>query len=158
MRARILAVIPGDIVDAAVAACRATMAGNSEVPLADRIRALVSAFALLGVSTALIEKRFNRKTGDLLPEDLVDLRGIYKSLKDGMSKASDWFGDASGTAAESSVAAVVNKAVDAARQPQQTQPTAQPEPAPVTQAEPAPAPVTASAPAASIELEDDGPF
>lgn len=142
MRARILAVVPGDIVDAAVAACKETMKGNTEVPLADRIRALVSAFALLGVSTALIEKRFNRKTGDLLPEDLVDLRGIYKSLKDGMSKASDWFGDASGTASESSVAAVVNKAVDAARTPEQTAP----EPAPAPQAEPTPAPVTSSAP------------
>ena len=128
MRARILAVIPGDIVDAAVAACKDTMKGNSEVPLADRIRAVVSEFAKLGVSTALIEKRFSRKVGDLLPEDLVDLRGIYKSLRDGMSKASDWFGDASGTASEGTAAAVVNKAVDAAKAPAQnaTEPKAEP--------------------------------
>lgn len=149
MRARILAVIPGDIVDAAVAACKETMKGNSDVPLADRIRSLVTEFAKLGVSTALIERRFGRKSADLLPEDLVDLRGIYKSLRDGMSKASDWFGEASGTASESSVAAAVNAAVDASKAPAQTAP----EPAPVTQAEPAPVPATTSAP-----VVDDSAF
>jgi hypothetical protein len=117
MRARILAVIPGDIVDAAVAKCRDTMKGNSEMPMADRIRTLVSEFGKLGVASTLIERRFGRKTGDLLPEDLADLRAIFKSLRDGMSKASDWFGDATGTPSESKVAAAVNQAVAATQAP-----------------------------------------
>lgn len=93
LRARILAIIPGDLADAAVAKCRETLAGGSEVPLADRIRSVVAEFGKLGVKAALIEKRVGKKLDDLLPDDLVELRGIYKSLRDGMSKPSDWFGD-----------------------------------------------------------------
>lgn len=122
MRARILAVIPGDIVDAAVQACKDTMKGKSEIPMADRIRALVTEFGKLGVSASLIEKKYGRKTGDLLPEDLVDLRGIFKSLKDGVSKASDWFGDQTGSISESKTAALVNSAVDSQKKVVQPDP------------------------------------
>lgn len=94
MRARILAILPGDLVDAAVEKCRATLRGESEVPLADRVRQLVAAFAKLDVPAALIEKRLKKPATEITGEDLVDLRGIYKSLRDGMTKPSDWFNDA----------------------------------------------------------------
>lgn len=121
MRARILAVIPGDIVDAAVEQCRRTLAGETDVPMADRIRALLTEFGKLGISAAMIEKRAGKKTSDLLPEDLTDLRGIFKSLRDSMSKPSDWFGDSSGQVAQSATAAAVNagaagKAVESAKE------------------------------------------
>lgn len=118
MRARILAIMPGDLVDAAVARVRETLAGKSEKPLADRIRDLVAAFAKLDVPVTLIEKRTGKKTDELTGEDLIDLRGIYKSLRDGMTAPSAWFGEQPKQV--SSAAARVNAAV------------AQPDPTPAT--------------------------
>lgn len=108
MRARILAVIPGDVVDAAVAKCRETLAGRSDKPMVDRIRALVTEFGKLGVGPNLIEKRMKKPTAELTPDDLVDLGAVYKGIRDGISKVADWFGDQSGAAAQSPTAAIVN--------------------------------------------------
>lgn len=91
LRARILAILPPDLVDAAVAKCRATLEGKSDVPMADRIRALVDAFAGLGVRAELIERRLGKKLDEMLPEELADLRVIYKSIKDGIATASEHF-------------------------------------------------------------------
>jgi hypothetical protein len=93
LRARLLAILPPDLVDAAVNRCRATLAGKTETPMADRIRALVDGFAAIGVTAALIERRVGKKLDQLLPDELVDLRAVYKSIKDGVGKASDYFSD-----------------------------------------------------------------
>jgi hypothetical protein len=115
MRARILAILPGDLVEAAVEKCRATLRGESEVPLADRVRQLVAAFAKLDVPATLIEKRIKKPASEITGEDLADLRGIYKSLRDGMTKPSDWFG---GTTGVSALAAAAAGAETADRPPQ----------------------------------------
>lgn len=91
LRARLLAILPPDLVEAAVERCKATLQGNVEVPLADRVRALVDAFAGLGVSVQLLERKLGRPTAEVLPEELADLRAVYKSIKDGTAKASDFF-------------------------------------------------------------------
>jgi hypothetical protein len=108
LRARILAIIPGDIEEAALERCRQTMAGNSDIPLADRVRKMVSEFAKLGVKSSHLEKRVGKPLADLLGDDLAELAGIYKSIRDGMSKATDWFGTVAKPA--SSVAAAVQEA------------------------------------------------
>jgi hypothetical protein len=92
LRARILAILPPDLVDAAVSRCRSTMAGNSDQPLVDRIRRMGEAFAKMQITTDMIEKRLGHKLGDTTPDELADMMGIYQSLKDGMSGISDWFG------------------------------------------------------------------
>lgn len=110
MRARILAVIPGDLADAAVAKCKETLRGNTEKPMIDRIRDVVAAFEKLGIKAKHIEKRFDKRMSDMLPDDLVELRSIYKSMRDGMTKAADWFGDTRevGAAAKAITASVVH--------------------------------------------------
>jgi hypothetical protein len=93
MRARILAILPADLVDAAVAECRATLAkkGSSE-PLADRIKRMLAAFSALGVTAKLIEERLGHPLDQTLAEELVDLQGIHTSIKEGHTKAGEWFG------------------------------------------------------------------
>lgn len=91
LRARLLAILPPDLVEAATKRCKATLAGNVEVPLADRIRSLVDAFAGLGVSMQLLERKLSKPTSEILPEELADLRAVYKSIKDGTAKAADFF-------------------------------------------------------------------
>lgn len=91
LRARILAVLPPDLVEAAVNECRKTLAGNNDTPLIDRINNMVVAFKKFGVKIDTIEKRLNRKIDTMTAEDISEYIGIYNSLKDGNSSVSDWF-------------------------------------------------------------------
>lgn len=94
LRARILAILPADLVQAAVDQCSKTLASGGDAPMADRIRSMLVAFKALGVPSALIEKRLGHPLDNLTGEELADLRKIHNSLRDNVSKLSDWFGDA----------------------------------------------------------------
>lgn len=94
LRACILGVIPGDVIDAAVARCGKTLE-SSDVPMEDQIRKLVLAFDELGVKTEHLEKRLGHKLDSTIPQEIVTLRGIYKSIKDGMADRSQFFDIAS---------------------------------------------------------------
>lgn len=91
LRACILGVIPGDVQDLAVAECRKTLAGNNSEPLVDRVRKMIDKFGALSVTQEMLEKRLGYKVSACDEHDLVNLRSIYTSLKDGMSKREDWF-------------------------------------------------------------------
>lgn len=91
LRARILAILPPDLVEAAVNECRKTLAGNNDTPISDRINKMVAAFAKFGVKIETIEKRLGRKIDTMTTEDISEYIGIYNSLKDGNSSISDWF-------------------------------------------------------------------
>jgi hypothetical protein len=91
-RACILSLIPGDIVDAAEAECDKTLKGDNSEPLIDRVRKMASAFLEIGVTTDMLEKKRLGHVLDATDEnELVALRKIYVSLRDGMSKREDWF-------------------------------------------------------------------
>lgn len=94
LRACILAALPGDVVDAAEQRCKKTLE-SSDTPIADQIRKLVLAFDELGVKSEHIEKRLGHKLDATIPAEIVTLRGIYKSLKDGMADRSQFFDIAS---------------------------------------------------------------
>ena len=93
LRARILAIIPGDLIQAAVEQCNRTLAGGNEVPLADRIRLMITAFGSLNVTPAMLEKRLIHPLDKTTPEELASLRKIHNSIRDGMSKIGNWFND-----------------------------------------------------------------
>ena len=90
VRACILGVIPGDVVDEAVKACETTLTAKVEIT-PERIKGLVESFAQFGVTKAHIEKRIQRHVDAITAGQILSLRKIFNSLKDGMSKASDWF-------------------------------------------------------------------
>lgn len=91
LRARILAVLPSDLVDDAIKECKKTLAGQNDTPLIDRVKNMVVAFEKLGVTQEMIEKRLNRKIDTMSSSDFADYIGIFNSLKEGQTKASDWF-------------------------------------------------------------------
>ena len=91
LRACILAVIPGDVVEAAVEQCEATLNGVSDEPIEDRIKKLVHAFKSLGVSKGMLEARLGHKIEATINAELTTLRTIFKSLKDGMASRDDFF-------------------------------------------------------------------
>lgn len=57
LRSCILAVIPGDVVDAAIEQCEKTLAGSNGEPLEDLIRKMILGFVEFGITTPMIEKR-----------------------------------------------------------------------------------------------------
>ncbi len=91
LRARILAVLPPDLVDAAVDECKRTQMQGGEKSVGDRVRDMTQAFVRIGVSVDMLAARLGRSLDTATPEDLVDLRGIFQSIKDGQSSVRDWF-------------------------------------------------------------------
>lgn len=91
LRARLLAILPPDLVDAAVMQCRATLAGKTDEPVSDRIRRILKAFSKYGVTERHIETYLEKNIDDVLPEDIADLQGIYNSIKGGQAGAADFF-------------------------------------------------------------------
>ena len=91
LRSRILAILPTDLVDMAIAECKKTLAGNNDEPLIDRVKKMVVAFSKLGVTQEQIEKRLGRKVDTMTIDDFTDYIGIYNAIKQGESKIAEWF-------------------------------------------------------------------
>lgn len=90
LRACILGIIPGDVVEGAQKQCELTLKAKADVT-PERIGAMLEKFAEVGVTKEMIEKRIQRRIDAMTPALLVNLGKIFNSLKDGMSTASDWF-------------------------------------------------------------------
>jgi hypothetical protein len=155
-RACLEAVIPRDIIDAAVLQCEATLKSGHSEPITDRVRKMVTAFAEYGVSVEMIERKIQHKLDAIIEQELVVLRKIFTSLKDGMAKREDFFDvtaapkpakfETPKTDAAKAAAAADEKAEAAAGlAPATPAPAAPPASAPVT----SPTAQTAAAPASS---------
>ncbi|AQR77462.1 hypothetical protein ABNB59_06395 [Paenibacillus larvae] len=92
VRSCILAVIPGDVVEAAVEKCKQTLKNGYKEPLEDRIRKMISAFREeFQVSKEMIEQFIGCAVEAFTDNDFVRLRSVYKSLRDHMAKREDYF-------------------------------------------------------------------
>lgn len=94
LRACILSIIPGDIVEAALAQCSVTQAaslGATPEEIKETIRKLTATMEKFGITAENIQDRYQCRLEAIRPAQIVELRKIYTSLKDGMSKPSDWF-------------------------------------------------------------------
>ena len=91
LRARILAILPPDLIDAAVKQCRKTLAGSADTPLEDRIQNMVAAFKKLSVRREMLEQRLGHDVSKSTNEELAELVGIYNSIKDHLTVPADWF-------------------------------------------------------------------
>lgn len=90
LRACILGVIPGDVIEAAVKQCETTLTTKAEVT-PERLASLAEKFAEYGVTKEMIEKRIQRRLDAMTPALMVQLGKVFNSLKDGMSSPADWF-------------------------------------------------------------------
>jgi len=93
LRACILAVIPKDVVDDAISACKATLLlkGKAEGPIEDRIKKMATAFHALSVTVEMLEEKLSHKLAQTTEEELVDMLGVYNGIKDGDAKREDYF-------------------------------------------------------------------
>lgn len=90
VRACILELIPGDIVDYAMDECTATLAETEQIN-AKKIKQLLDAYKKYGVSQEMIEDFIQRKIEAIEPDQMIRLRQIYGSLHDGIAEVSDFF-------------------------------------------------------------------
>jgi flagellar motility protein MotE (MotC chaperone) len=90
LRACILGIVPGDVIEAAQNQCEQTLKAKADTS-PEALKKLVEAFAAYKVTKEQIEKRIQRHLDTITPAQLIQLRKIYNSMKDGMSGPSDWF-------------------------------------------------------------------
>jgi len=114
-RACILSIIPSDVVEMAVEACKETVASADQRPVDEILTELLKAFKAINVKKEQLEKYFDKQLTVMTREDLVDLRAVYKAIKDGQSKPEDYFGVDQTSAREAAKAkadAAISKAND----------------------------------------------
>ena len=90
-RACILAVIPKDVVDAAVEECEKTMLGGNKEPIQDRLKKMLDKFSEFGVTKEMIQKRIGYAFENFTEKDVLSLGKIYNSLRDGVGKREEFF-------------------------------------------------------------------
>jgi hypothetical protein len=136
LRARILAVIPPDLVAAAVERCNKTLIGDVSEPIQDTVRKMLNAFSAYGITKQHIEIRIGKSLDMILREDVVELKNIYASIKDGIASASAFFGGSNNEAAPADESAIgkLNAKVEAENvapvpeTPAKAKPKAKPQP------------------------------
>lgn len=90
VRAAILEIIPGDIMEDAVDECERTMNANVG-NVAEAAAKLVQAFAEMGIPRESVEKRLGHRIEAIQAAQIIAFRKIYTSIKEGMSVPKDWF-------------------------------------------------------------------
>src|SRR5690606_20473270 len=90
LRACLLAVIPGDVIEAAVNQCAKTLE-SSDIPMSERINKMVVAFSEFGINVEHLEARLGHNLDATIPAEIVTLQSIYRSIKDGMADRSQFF-------------------------------------------------------------------
>lgn len=90
-RACILALLPSDVKEAAERQIQTTMKANIQVT-PETIQAMVKYFEEeFDVTKAMIEARIQRRIDSIVPAQMLQLKRIVQSLKDGMGTPADFF-------------------------------------------------------------------
>ncbi len=108
LRSCILGVVPGDVIEAAVKQCEQTLHASADTS-PEALKKLVAAFAPFGVKKEQIEARIQCRLEAIRPAQIVQLKKVYASLRDGMSAPGDWFEVAEGEPAKNFKDAVLKK-------------------------------------------------
>jgi hypothetical protein len=90
LRACILASIPGDVIETAMKQAEVTLRTSADTS-PEAQKKLLEAFAAWGVTKEHIEARIQRRLDTITPAQMVQMKRIYVSLRDDMSKPRDWF-------------------------------------------------------------------
>lgn len=105
-RNAILTIIPSDLIEDAITRSKHTVkqaaAGNLKTNREDVIKKLALAFEEIGVSTEMLVAYLGHKLDLITEDEVVDLKAVGKSIKDGHTKREEHFsfGSASDSSAE----------------------------------------------------------
>ena len=85
-RVCITSVIPGDVMDMALETCKKTMAEGKYAPTEENISRMLEKFAKVGVTKEMIEARQGKNIDALTGPEMVTLRMIFVSIRDGIRR------------------------------------------------------------------------
>lgn len=92
LRACILGIIPGDIIESAMEQCNKTLIEGEKKPLADVVKEVCLYFQRdHNVPIDALEKFIGCKADAFSMNDCIRLRKVYNAIKDGISKREDYF-------------------------------------------------------------------
>jgi hypothetical protein len=134
LRACILGVVPGDVVETAVRQCEVTQANAGGAP-EEQIRKLVESFAKIGVTQEQITAFLGHRLDSVVGAEVLRLRKVYTSIRDGMASAADFFQPGKDADTKPETATLAEKVKSAAsgrgKSPKPTEPQS-----PATESEP----------------------
>lgn len=110
----ILAILPADVVDAAVAQCKKTQEDaikNGKETIEERTEKMLTLFAEYKVTKEMIEAYIGCNLSAITPDWLRKLANVLKSLQDGMASVETHFGGAMARAQKKTIAPAA-KALD----------------------------------------------
>lgn len=110
VRGRILALMPKYLVEAATQECRKTIAGNNEVPLAERVRLMSQAFAKYGVTVKHLEGFLKHPLDETLADEIADLQGVFNSIREGTPPSEFFAAEINADEAAETAAAITESA------------------------------------------------
>lgn len=91
VRSCILSVIPGDIVDAAVAVCQQTLCGG-EAHVHEKVQQMLDVFRNeFGIKQQAIERYIGCNASAFTAQTVLRLRGVYNAVKEGRASIADYF-------------------------------------------------------------------
>jgi hypothetical protein len=90
LRSRILAIVPGDIVELAVTQVETTLKTRVNVT-PEVIKSLVEKFGAIGVTKQMLEAKIQRHIDSITPALVVQLGKAYNAINDGIGKVDDYF-------------------------------------------------------------------
>lgn len=92
VRACILEIVPGDVVEDAVNECDKTLKGNNTAPMKERLANAFNGFKdTYDVTQQQIEEYFGYPASEFSESNYVKLVQIFNSLNEKASKVDDWF-------------------------------------------------------------------
>lgn len=98
VRACILEIIPGDVIEEAMEQCETTLKAavtEGGADLKQVAKDMADAFKKdFKVTRAQLEKRLGHRMDSISPAEIMSLRKVYQSIRDGFSDPKDWFEEA----------------------------------------------------------------
>jgi hypothetical protein len=86
----ILQLMPKDLIEDAVAQANETLKAKAQSDPEETKKKILVAFQGFGITATELEKYLKHPIAQCTPQELVDLRGVYQSIKDGNSKWKDY--------------------------------------------------------------------
>lgn len=134
VRNSILQVLPKDYIEDAQEMCRQTLRSSATKDPDEAKKKIILAFSALNVTPEMLEGYLKHPLAQCSPAELVDLRGIYKSIADGNSTWSEYVspdkepngdGSSNGQSKSERLADALKGRADAVKQPEDIPPLAE---------------------------------
>ena len=113
LRNCLLQLLPRDMIEDALSACRATVRSGGGLSRQDLVKRVVTAFSGIGVGVRMLETYLGHSLDEASDEEVAKLRGIYKSVADGQAKREEFFSFSKRTDSEAAATPVAKDAAKA---------------------------------------------